>query len=94
MKHIKTCYKLICALLCAAMALPLAACGETKESQREIFAMDTVMTLTAYGKNREAGLDAAQSVIHSMDSILDPELDQRVHHGPGGQDAQHRKGCL
>ena len=78
MKHIKTCYKLICALLCATMALPLAACGETKESQREIFAMDTVMTLTAYGKNREAGLDAAQSVIHSMDSILDPELDTSI----------------
>lgn len=78
MKHIKTCYKLICALLCLAILLPLAACGETKESQREIFAMDTVMTLTAYGNYREAGLDAAQSVIHSMDSILDPELDTSI----------------
>ena len=78
MKHTKTCCKLICALLCAAMLLPLSACGETKESQREIFAMDTVMTLTAYGNNREAGLDAAQSVIHSMDSILDPELDTSI----------------
>lgn len=78
MKHIKTCYKFICALLCLAMLLPLAACGETKESQREIFAMDTVMTLTAYGNYREAGLDAAQSVIHSMDSILDPELDTSI----------------
>ncbi len=78
MKHTRICYKLICALLCAAMLLPMTACGETKESQREIFAMDTVMTLTAYGNYREAGLDAAQSIIHSMDSILDPELDTSI----------------
>ena len=78
MKHTKTCYKLVCALLCAAMLLPLSACGETKESQREIFAMDTVMTLTAYGNSREAGLDAAQSIIQSMDAILDPELDTSI----------------
>ena len=60
------------------MLLPMTACGETKESQREIFAMDTVMTLTAYGNYREAGLDAAQSIIQSMDSILDPELDTSI----------------
>ena len=47
MKHIKTSYKCIAALLCLTMLLPLAACGETKQSQREIFAMDTIMTLTA-----------------------------------------------
>lgn len=78
MKHMKTTYKLIAALLCLAMLLPLAACGETKMSQREIFAMDTIMTLTAYGNSREAGLDAAQSIIYSMDANLDPELDTSI----------------
>ena len=79
MKHTKTSCKralarLLCALLCVALALPLAACGESKMSQSTVFAMDTVMTLTAYGKNREAGLRAAEGVITSMDAMLDPEL--------------------
>lgn len=36
--------------------------------------MDTLMTLTAYGKKGEAGLAAAEAVITSMDKMLDPEL--------------------
>ena len=73
MKQRKTIKRILCALLCLAMMLPLAGCGETKKSQRELFAMDTVMTLVAYGKNRETGLNAAESVIRSMDAMLDPE---------------------
>lgn len=65
--------RILCALLCAALMLPLAGCGETKESRSVLFAMDTTMTLVAYGKNREAGLAAAESVILSMDAMLDPE---------------------
>ena len=65
--------RVLCALLCLALMLPLAACGETKESRSVLFAMDTTMTLVAYGKNREAGLAAAESVIRSMDTMLDPE---------------------
>jgi len=75
MKHTRTFYKLISALLCLAMLLPLAACGESKLSQRELFAMDTIMTLSAYGNKGEAGLNAAQSIILSMDASLDPELE-------------------
>ena len=63
MKHTKICYKFICLLLCLGMALSLAACGETRMVQSEVFAMDTVMTLTAYGKNAEAGLRAAEGCI-------------------------------
>ena len=70
----RTLIKLICAVLCVVMIFPLAACGETKESRSTIFAMDTYMTLVAYGKYRENGLAAAESVINSMDSMLDPEL--------------------
>ena len=61
-------------LLCLCMALSLPACGENRKVSREIYAMDTVMTLTAYGDNAEAGLDAAESVIMAMDAMLDPEL--------------------
>ena len=72
-KKKKTVLRLLCALLCAALMLPLAGCGETKESRSVLFAMDTTMTLVAYGKNRESGLSAAESVIMSMDAMLDPE---------------------
>ncbi len=61
-------------LLCLCMALALPACGENRKVTREIYAMDTVMTLTAYGDNAEAGLNAAESVIMAMDVMLDPEL--------------------
>ena len=60
-------------MLCLGMLLALAACGEGVEEQKQLFAMDTTMTLTAYGKNASAGLDAATSVINAMDTALDPE---------------------
>ncbi len=78
MKHLNTGHRYICILLCLCALLSLAACGETKQSQRQVFAMDTVMTLTAYGNNAEIGLNAAQSVIQSMDTMLDPDLDTSI----------------
>ena len=66
--------RLTALILCLLLVLPLAACGENRREQREIYAMDTIMTLTAYGKNAEAGLNAAESVILAMDVMLDPEL--------------------
>lgn len=75
MKHTSISYKLICALLCALMVLPLTGCGETKQSQRVVYAMDTAMTLTAYGKKAAAGLNAAESVILSLDTMLDPKVE-------------------
>ena len=79
MKHIRiSCKRFVRTLvvfLCLAMILPLTACGSASAmEQKQIFAMDTIMTLTAYGKNAEAGLDAASSVINSMEALLDPEL--------------------
>ena len=73
MKKTNTVTRIVCALLCVLMMLPLSACGETRESKSVLFAMDTTMTLVAYGKNRESGLAAAESVIYSMDAMLDPE---------------------
>ena len=75
MKHIKINFKRLCALLlCLLTVLLLAACGENRSEQKEIYAMDTIMTLTAYGKNAQDGIKAAESVILAMDTMLDPEL--------------------
>ena len=79
MKHTRIRYRdtkrrLIALLLCAVMVFPLSACGETRMSQRQISAMNSAMTLTAYGKKAEIGLNAAEGVIVSMDAALDPEM--------------------
>lgn len=67
---------MIAALLCAALLLPFGGCVKKDDAfKKEIFSMDTVMSLTAYGKNGEAGLSAAENVINSMDTMLDPEND-------------------
>lgn len=75
MKHTKTSYKIIALLLCVSMLLPLSACGEEKPVEQQIFAMDTLMDLKAYGKNAEAGLNAAIAVINGLNTMLDPELE-------------------
>ena len=74
MKKLSVLKRIICLVLCLVTALPLSACGETKMAQSQVYAMDTVMTLTAYGKERERGLAAAHSVIVSMDNMLNPKL--------------------
>lgn len=61
-------------LLCLAMLLPLAGCGESRMVQSQTTAMNTGITLTAYGKNAEVGLRAAEGVIQSMQTMLDPDL--------------------
>lgn len=73
MKQTKFSIKLISLILCIALALPLCACSNSEPVQKQIFAMDTVMTLTAYGKNAEAGLDGAAGIINSLDNMLDPD---------------------
>ena len=70
----KRAVRILALLLCLAALLPLSACGENRLEERELFSMDTIMTLKAYGKNAEAGLNAAESVILAMDAMLDPEL--------------------
>lgn len=56
------------------LLLLLAGCAP-KAVQKEIFAMDTVMTLTAYGKNAERGLSDAVAEINAVQKELDPELE-------------------
>ena len=66
--------RLTALLLLLGMLAALAGCGESEAQYREVYAMDTVMTLTAYGPKAEAALTAGESVILSMDAMLDPEL--------------------
>lgn len=43
---------------------------QNKECMRQLFAMDTVMSFTAYGKNSEAAVDAAMKEIQRLDGLL------------------------
>lgn len=66
--------RIIALLLSLVMVFSLCGCS-SEPVQRQVFAMDTIMTLTAYGKNADDGLDAAENIIKSMDSLLNPELE-------------------
>lgn len=88
MKAFSTIKKMLLVCLCLCIMLSLAACGEAKMEQRQVFAMDTIMTLTAYGRNAERGLTAAQGVIQSMNDMLDPDIETSttyaINHANGG----------
>lgn len=75
MKHINTFSKAVCLILSLALLLTLSACGETRPSQIQVSAMNTVITLTAYGKSADRGLVAAESIIKSLDAMLDPGVE-------------------
>ena len=88
MKYFGSFKRSVALVLCLCAMLALAACGETRMSQRQVFAMDTIMTLTAYGKKAENGLNAAQGVIQSMNDMLDPDIETSItyaiNHAEGG----------
>lgn len=64
---------LVAATVCAAM---LSACSAsnmadiTDEAEKTVYAMDTVMTLKAYGENAEKALEDAEREIVKLDSAL------------------------
>ena len=43
---------------------------DIQEASRDVFAMDTYMTVTAYGENAEAAVDAAQAEIERLAALL------------------------
>ena len=43
---------------------------EDESESRDIFAMDTYMTVTAYGPNAETAVDQAQQEIERLDALL------------------------
>ena len=100
MKRIKTSCKTLLLLLIMIM---LTSCGAKPETvlaeeagassmekhQTQVFAMDTVMLLTAYGEHAEEGLSAASERIYALEADLDPESETGCVHalnaGAGGQ---------
>lgn len=67
--------KILALLLAGSLTAALCACGGTADTQahKQLFAMDTIMTLTAYGKNGDAGIDAAETTINDLAAVLDPQ---------------------
>lgn len=65
-------------LLACMLALTLCSCNRTKEqqpdaadfAQKDIYAMDTVMTVTAYGERAEEAVKAAEKEINRLDNLL------------------------
>jgi Membrane-associated lipoprotein involved in thiamine biosynthesis len=63
--------KRIFPLLCAALMLSsLCACGSAQPETSELFAMDTVMNLTAYGSGAKTALDASSDAITGLEDRL------------------------
>ena len=78
------------AALALALTLALAGCGskDAEKREKQLFAMDTVMFLTAYGDAADAALSAATDVINGLAADLDPEREGSSVHalnaGAGG----------
>ena len=56
--------------MCLFLLSGCGAAGEAEASTRYLTAMDTVMSLTAYGPNRDRALDEAVAEIQRLDSLL------------------------
>jgi len=67
--------RMLTAVLTAALALSLTACGGGEQQEMgetcTVYTMDTVMNLTAYGENASAALDAAEETLRTLDAKLD-----------------------
>lgn len=56
-------------LLAVLLAVSLTACSE-KSAEKQVFAMDTVMQFTAYGKDREAAVKEAEAEMYRLEGLL------------------------
>ena len=81
MKSIKTSCNLLALIMAGIMLTSCGAGGQAaagdpaaaEKHQRQVFAMDTVMILTAYGPEGDAALAAAEERILALEADLDPE---------------------
>ena len=67
--------RLACLLLACLTVLALAACGAQKPQEVALFAMDTYMTLSAYGDNAGEALTAASQEINRLEATLSRTID-------------------
>lgn len=58
-------------VLALLMLFSLTACGAQKNTTKTVYAMDTVMNLTAYGADAEAALSDAEQTLYALDKLLD-----------------------
>ena len=58
-------------VLALLMLLSLTACGAQKNTTKTVYAMDTVMNLTAYGADAEAALSETEELLYQLDALLD-----------------------
>lgn len=58
------------ALVLAAGCIIQSAASQKQAVTRQLFAMDTVMEFTAYGKNAEAAVSAAMGEVQRLDALL------------------------
>lgn len=88
--------KLLALALSLAMLLSLCACGSSEEnpstddaeSHKQFFAMDTIMTVTAYGKGGDEAIQQVVEEITEMDNMLDPAVREsevfKINNARGG----------
>ena len=55
--------------VCAAAAMMLCSCGSSEKHQGSVFAMDTYMSLTAYGSSAEEGIKKASEKLNELDKL-------------------------
>ncbi len=67
--------KIILPVVFAAVLVCLSSCG-AGSYEAEIFAMDTVMTVSAYGSNSKAGVGSAVKAIQDLDGLWSVENSQ------------------
>ena len=69
------------------LSLLLSGCAQTRETSSTIFAMNTVMELTAYGDSGQQVLDQATERIYQLEhllSVTDKNSDiSAINHGEG-----------
>ncbi len=70
-----------------ALILLLCGCGGESYTEKNIFAMDTYMTLRVYDGNADAALSDAIATINAASTALDPELESSevyaINHAEG-----------
>ena len=75
--------------LFAAIFLLLPGCGGAGEASAQFFAMDTVMTVTVYGRQGKAAVDAARAEINRLDRLF--PAPGRTVKSPGSTPAARRR---
>ncbi len=80
-------HQFIALLLALLLTLSLSGCAADKESKEEIFAMNALIDIVAYGAHADQGISDARAVYTSMEALLDPELESSkvyaINHAEG-----------